>query len=56
MTEEQKHTAGDCWCGMIHTVRGAEELNGDTPPVTEYEAMIRRTSGQEDPLVQEPKK
>jgi hypothetical protein len=48
------HNSGECQnCGLKHTVPGAAELNGQSPP--EYGAMIRRTEGQEDPLVQEPK-
>lgn len=53
MKGEPPHHAGNCWCNITHTVAGTRELNGEEP---EYSAMIQRTTGQEDPLVQEPKK
>jgi hypothetical protein len=50
----KKHNAGRCEaCSVSHSVPEALRLNGDEP---QYGNMIRRTEGQEDPLVQEPKK
>ncbi len=51
----QKHNAGKCWCGIIHSIPGAAKLNGNPGPERKYDAMIQRATGQEDPLVQEPK-
>ncbi len=50
----KKHNAGNCEaCAVSHSVPEANRLNGVGQ---EYGAMIQRVTGQEDPLVQEPKK
>lgn len=54
------HHAGACHCSLIHSVPEANRLNAlskldDAIEATGQIAMIRRTEGQEDPLVQEPK-
>jgi hypothetical protein len=51
LTQEPDHEAGECWCGLVHTVPGAARLNG----IGNYSDMIRRTAGESDPLVKEPK-
>lgn len=53
----KQHESGNCpVCGLIHTVPGAEKLNAGTGSTPIYDAMIRRTAGEADPLVKEPKK
>jgi len=51
LTQEPDHQAGECWCGLKHTVPGAARLNGEP----NYDDMIRRTPGGPDPLVKEPR-
>jgi hypothetical protein len=51
-TQEPDHIAGECWCGLNHTVPGAARLNGEA----NYSDMIRRTTDGPDPLVKEPRR
>lgn len=55
MEGKSRHVAGECWCDIVHSVPGAAALNGDPDPEHQYDNIILRTTGQEDPLVQEPK-
>jgi len=49
--QEPDHQAGECWCGIVHSVPEAARLNGES----NYSDMIQRSTTGPDPLVKEPK-